>query len=60
MTKASRDPVDRITLDTLHTPLRKLSPAQWGMIRRAMQGDRSVDLLSRLNRELSDSPEVIG
>lgn len=58
--KASRDPVDRITVDMLKKPLRKLSGAEWGMLRRAMKGDRTVDLLSRLNRELDDTPEVIG
>jgi len=48
--KASRDPVDRITDETLTKPLFKLSGAEWGMIRRALQGDRSEEFTLRIEQ----------
>ena len=44
---STRDPIDRISDATLLKPLRSLSGAERGMIRRALQSDRRPELLGR-------------
>lgn len=46
--RSSRDPVDRISDEVLTKPLRLLSPAERGMVRRALKGERADEFNQRI------------